>query len=225
MKYQLLKEVLEHLEAYEKQEENTSLEGFSLFINKQLSLLHTNTDIAYVPPNSDEVVRKMSRQAFGFENHITYLIAMMWKYAKHYIKLGFKDLPIKSIDDFGFLATLAATESMTKTALIQKNIVEIPSGMDIIKRLEKQQCIESYNDPNDRRAKRLKITAKGRAILGASIGQLMKIAKIVIGDLTLEERMQMMAILDKLNNFHMTIHQNDWKSSLHEIETKYTITI
>lgn len=219
MKYELLKEVLEHLEEYEHQEQNVSLEGFAFFLNKKIDF--TDSEIAKKHPTSDDVVEKMSEQAMGFENHITYLIAMMWKYAKHYIKEGFKELPIKSIDDFGFLAALAENKSMTKTELIQKNITEIPSGMEIIKRLEKQAYLESFNDPNDGRAKRLKITPKGRGILGASIGRLMKIAKIVVGDLTLEERLQMMTILDKLNNFHTVIHQNDWKSNLETLEEKY----
>ncbi len=221
MDYQLLKEVIQRLEKYEATEESTSLEGFALFLNKDLGL-HTSN----VMPNkfSKDTLDKMSEQSMGIENHITFLLVTIWKYAKHYIKTAFKDLPVNSVDDFGFLAGLSEVDSLTKTELIQKNIAEIPSGMEIIKRLLKKGMIEDFKDPNDGRAKRLKITPLGRMTVGQSIGQLIRISKIIIGNLTLSERIQLLHTLEKLNRFHINIHENDWKSDLNMLEEKYVIT-
>ena len=219
MKYQLLKEVLELLEKYEDQEKNISLKGFTIFLNQRQSLLPDANDIN--PSFKDSIMNGMSKYQMGFENHITYLVGMMWKYAKHYVKEGFKELSIKGIDDFGFLASLSERESLTKTELITHNVVEIPSGMEIIKRLLKLGYIESFDDLNDRRAKRIKITPLGRKTSFLAIQQLMQIAKIVVGDLTLEERVTLLALLEKLHYFHQDIHQNDWKSDLPTIIKKY----
>lgn len=221
MKYDLLKEVLKKLEKYENQGVSTSLEGFTLFLNKELNELAETL----LPPESfsDDTLDKMSDQNIGFENHITFLISMMWKYAKHYIKEAFKDLPIKSIDDFSFLASLSGDHTLNKTDLIHKNIAEIPSGMEIIKRLTQKGMITSFADPNDKRAKRLKITPVGQGVMGSAIVQLMRIAKIIVGDLTLSERMTLLSILEKLNHFHADIHENDWKSDLNTLETKYVL--
>ncbi len=221
MKYDLLKEVLTKLDQYESQEANTSMEGFTLFLNKKLNGLK---ETPAVPQKfSDETLDQMSNQTMGFENHITFLIAMMWKYAKHYIKEAFKDLPIKSIDDFSFLAALSGDTDLNKTELIHKNITEIPSGMEIIKRLTQKGMIVSFPDPNDKRAKRLKITPMGQGVMGGAIVQLMRIAKIIVGDLTISERITLLSILEKLNHFHTDIHQNDWKSDLNTLEEKYVI--
>jgi len=221
MNYKLLKEVIERLEQYETTEQNTSLEGFVLFLNEDLSLLKSSKPMP--DKFSKDTLDKMSERSMGFENHITFLLVTIWKYAKHYIKEAFKDLPVNSIDDFGFLAGLSEVDSLTKTELIQKNIAEIPSGMEIIKRLLRKGMIEDFKDPNDGRAKRLKITPLGKMAVGQSIGQLLRISKIIAGDLNLNERVQLLYILEKLNHFHIPIHENDWKSNLEVLEEKYVV--
>ena len=217
MKYQLLKEVLLELEEYETSHDDVSIDGFRKYLNRKKELEKVNREATEL---RDETLQRMSNQSFGIENQITYLIAMMWKYAKHYTKDGFKDLPIGGLDDFGFLAALSRG-SMNKTALINMNIVEIPSGMDIIKRLTKQGFMTSSKDPNDKRAKILNITPAGRGVVGMTIVKLQQIAKIVIGDLTDSEQVQLLQSLEKLNFFHSKIHQNHWKSELDEVIEVY----
>jgi len=218
MKYQLLKEVLEELESYESNHENISMDGFRDFLTQKKELEKNNT--IEIGELKDDTLQRMNNQSFGMDNQITYLIGMMWKYAKHYVKDGFKDLPINGLDDFGFLAALS-NDSMNKTDLINKNIVEIPSGMDIIKRLEKKGFIVSVQNPNDKRSKLLNITPVGRGVVGMTIGKLQQIAKIVIGDLTEKEQKELLKSLEKLNYFHSKIHQNHWKSDLEKVSEVY----
>ncbi len=218
-KYELLKEIFEHLEAYESQTPKASLEGFTIYLNKKQGLI-PKPEMAF-DTFEDKTLNEMSQRGFGLENHITYLIGMMWKYAKHYVKEGFKTLPIGTIDDFSFLASLSEVDSMTKTELITYNILEIPSGMEVIKRLIKLGFVESFADPNDKRAKRLKITPDGKKMLFAAIGQLSQIAKIIIGDLEKRDQISLLSTLEQLNQFHIEIHKNDWKSGLETITEKY----
>jgi MarR family transcriptional regulator, lower aerobic nicotinate degradation pathway regulator len=216
MKYQLLKEVLSELEEYELLYENISLSGFRAFLNDKAALESEEEKEA----SRDKTLKEMSNQSYGIENHITYLIAMMWKYAKHYAKDGFKDLPIHSLDDFGFLAALS-DKSMNKTELINLNVAEVPSGMDIIKRLTKQGLIISQKNDNDKRAKMLSISPLGRAVVGKTIMKLQQIAQIVVGNLEETEKNQLFATLEKLNRFHQQIHENHWKSDLEEVKAVY----
>ena len=214
MKYQLLKEMLVELEEYETNHDKISMDGFLIYLNNKKDL--GKQEFKKTTQLRDHTLQEMSNQSFGIENQITYLIAIMWKYAKHYAKDGFKNLPINSLDDFGFLAALSRG-SVNKTTLIHTNIVEIPSGMDIIKRLTKQGFIISTKDPNDKRAKLLSITPEGRQVVGMTIVKLQRIAKIVAGDLTDSEQIELLNVLEKLNHFHSKIHQNHWKSDLEEV--------
>lgn len=214
MKYQLLKEMLVELEEYETNHDKISMDGFLIYLNNKKDL--GKQESKKTTQLRDHTLQEMSNQSFGIENQITYLIAIMWKYAKHYAKDGFKNLPINSLDDFGFLAALSRG-SVNKTTLIHTNIVEIPSGMDIIKRLTKQGFIISTKDPNDKRAKLLSITPEGRQVVGMTIVKLQRIAKIVAGDLTDNEQIELLNVLEKLNHFHSKIHQNHWKSDLEEV--------
>ena len=122
MKYQLLKEILLELEIYETSHEKISMDGFRNYLNDKKELKEIEL--------RDDTLQRMNDQSFGIENQITYLITMMRKYAKHYAKDGFKDLPIHGLDDFGFLAlgilsALNESFNLSKSANISLNCLSI----------------------------------------------------------------------------------------------------
>ncbi len=110
---------------------------------------------------------------------------------------------------------------MTKTELCNHNLLEITSGNEIIKRLLKNKLIEEYKDPDDRRSKRVKITDEGKKLLIQSFSKMDKVSRIVAGNLGTEEKIELLTILNKLDDFHKVIHDNDWKSDIDDISQKY----
>jgi DNA-binding MarR family transcriptional regulator len=53
-------------------------------------------------------------------------------------------------------------ESLSKSELIQKQVMEKTSGTEIINRMIKMGLIESFNDETDKRSVRVKMTPAGR---------------------------------------------------------------
>jgi DNA-binding MarR family transcriptional regulator len=67
----------------------------------------------------------------------------------------------KTIDEFGFLATLIRAGNLMKHELINEHMLEMSSGSEIIKRLVRNGLVYEYPDENDKRAKRVALTEKG----------------------------------------------------------------
>ncbi len=136
------------------------------------------------------------------ETDISILLIMMYRYAKGYLKKAFTNSIIRTADEFSILITLLTHESMVKTELIQSQIMEKTSGMEIIKRLIRQGLIESFADTVDKRSTRVKISSLGRIELEKIFPQMQLVSKIVPGDLNIAERNQLAYLLRRLDHFH-----------------------
>ena len=219
-RYDLLKEVIELVGRFEEESAGDKFDvlSFTLWLNAYL-----DSQGYPVKPGKEKVTDE--KQILGFdytmEAKISTLITALFKYAKHYTKYALDDTPLVTMDDFGFLASLAYRDSMTKTELSNHNLLEITSGNEIIKRLLKNGLIEEYNDPDDRRSKRVKITDKGKKLLLGTFAPMDNVSRIVAGNLRIDEKIELLTLLNKLDNFHKKIHDNDWKSGVEEICHKY----
>jgi hypothetical protein len=130
----------------------------------------------------------------------------MNKYLKAYLKSALKDSPLVSADDVGFLNSLMGTESLKKTEIIHIHVGEIPSGMEVIKRLLKNQLVEEFDDSDDKRAKRLRISAKGRKLYMQLISKIQKVDYLLKGNLTIHEVQMFQCLLEKIDQHHETIY-------------------
>lgn len=209
-KYALLSELLPLLEEYESSANNgANLSAFSIWLSQRLSVSRPG-----LLPRSGQAEEST-------DTILTMLISYLFRYAKHYTKKALDTTPLSTMDEFTFLATLSYQGSLTKTELIQQHLLEVTSGIEIIKRLMRADLIADFPDPNDRRSKRVKITDKGRTVLEGVMVQMDRVAQIVSGDLTGSEIGQLLPLMHKLNDFHALIHMQDRKSPLEKIEEKY----
>jgi len=139
---------------------------------------------------------------------ISILIVLMFRYAKSYIRKALKNSMIKSADEFSFLITLITYESLSKTELIHKQVMEKTSGTEIINRLLKLGLISQFNDDEDKRSVRINITALGREQLFMILPQMRMVSQIVSGNLTDKEKFSLAYMLRKLDSFHNEIYMN-----------------
>ncbi|WP_313185847.1 hypothetical protein [Sphingobacterium siyangense] len=79
---------------------------------------------------------------------ISTLLVFMYRYAVVYFKKALKEGPINTLDEFSFLIVLMTYPSLSKTELVQKLIMEKTSGIEVIKRLLKNELIEEFDNPN-----------------------------------------------------------------------------
>ena len=199
MKYNLIKDVLDLVEEFEKGNatgSHGSIEGFREWIAVNYKRANANNE-------PDWEGKDKGRSA---DSVINTLIVHMNRYAKSYSKSAIFGSDFSSQEDFIYLINLKAFGEMTKMDLIKKNVHEKPTGMQIINRLIAQGWVNQTNSEIDKRSKVLKISPKGIRALENQMDKIRKATRIVTGDLTRPEKMELIRLLNKLNDFHQPIY-------------------
>jgi DNA-binding MarR family transcriptional regulator len=151
------------------------------------------------------------------KSDISILIVLMSHYAKWYIKKVLRESNLQTPDEFSFLITLMTYNSLAKSELITKQVMEKTSGTEVIRRLIKRGLISESADVNDKRSIRVSITKTGREEILRILPLMSKVTKIVAGNLSTEEINTLSYLLKKLDYFHNDIYINKREHSLSEI--------
>lgn len=204
MDYKLIKEVIDLIQEYEvvfktNKVKDISVNGFKKWI--------ANT--YQEEGNLDEPDWEGKEKGRSPESVINTLIVHMNRYAKSYSKSAIFGSDFSSQEDFIYLINLKAFGDMTKMDLIKKNVHEKPVGMQIINRLISKGWVNQTASEFDKRSKVLKITDRGIQVLDKQMDKIRKATEIVTGDLTKNEKMQLIRLLNKLNDFHKPIYNKN----------------
>ncbi len=149
------------------------------------------------------------KERFGApQSDIATLISLMYRYAKGYIKKALKDSLIQNPEEFSYLIVLMTFDSLTKTELIVKNVMEKTSGAEVIRRLVNLGLIRQFADEADKRTMRVAVTDLGKAELTRIMPKMQQVSNLVVGDLTETEIMSLSYMLRKLDYFHNDIYIN-----------------
>lgn len=203
MNYDLLKNVIELVEKFDSIDNEkhftNDIEGF-----KQWIAQHT---VVNYDQNLKWEGRNEGRSA---ESVISTLLVHMNRYAKNYSKAAIQFSEFSTQDEFIYLINLKAFGEMTKMELVKKNVHDKPAGMQIINRLIKQGWVKQKTSDLDKRSKIISITAKGNDVLDNQMAHIRKASKMVVGNLTEFEKIQLIYLLEKLEHFHLPIYlEND----------------
>ncbi|BAV07478.1 MarR family winged helix-turn-helix transcriptional regulator [Filimonas lacunae] len=143
------------------------------------------------------------------ESIINTLIVHLNRYARTYSRSAIADSEFSTQEEFIYLINLNAFGAMSKMQLIKKNIQEKPVGMQIINRLLEKNWIEQVDSATDKRSKVISINEKGKMVLAMQMEKIKKASRIVAGDLSHAEKMELIRLLGKLEAFHQPIYQQN----------------
>ena len=201
MNYDILRNVVDLLEQFEREKGTFSndIEGFKNWIA-------VNHNIEQVPNEPYWEAKEKGRSP---ESVINTLIVHMNRYAKSYSRSAIFGSGFSSQEDFIYLITLKASGAMAKMDLIKKNVHDKSAGMQIINRLIAQGWVDQTDSDTDKRSKVLKISNKGLEMLDQQMDKIRKATEVVTGDLTYAEKMELIRLLNKLNDFHLAIYNKN----------------
>ena len=202
MNYGLIKDVLDLVQEFEIETNNnnhfeTSIEGFKNWIS-------TNNNTVVNEPDWEG--KENGRSA---ESVINTLIVHLNRYAKSYSKSAIVGSDFSTQEDFIYLINLKAFGEMSKMDLIKKNVHEKPVGMQIINRLINQGWIEQRNSKIDKRSKVISISETGLQELENLMDKIRQATSIVTGNLSQNEKMELIRLLHKLDDFHQPIYDKN----------------
>jgi len=210
MNFELLTALIEAFKEHQVlnvQNDKTSLAEFAIWLNQKNYLIGQ--------PKNSEHIEIIGRDEV--ETEIGKLIIYLNRYAKLLIRKGLNNFPELVNEDFTYLYILMTCESMTKIQLIEKNIHEKPTGLEVIKRLLKHKLIDERDDEKDKRSKRVFLTEKGRVTFFQTLGQMSKVSQLIAGKLTIEEKNQLFNLLKKLEDFHNPLFLQHRQKSIDEL--------
>jgi DNA-binding MarR family transcriptional regulator len=209
-KYEVIKELLELLDVFwaDEEAEDKSVESFCRYtLYKRFNGGH----LRYIVQNS-----------FNKKQSIGYLIGKMCRYARFYNRELLRHTDFATPEEFGLAASLIHGKTPKKTELLGKEVVEVPTGMAILKRLVNKGILMEIQDADDKRALRIGLTPYGREKVLEAFRILSPLNEVITGPLSDEEVRKLIELLSKLDEFHQNNYQviKDKLLSSYEIEQK-----
>lgn len=210
MNIDLVLEVIQKLKNFHENEHKcgSTLEDFRNFLNEE----------AYKNEAPTQLAQKYEMEVNDLENEIAKQIILLNRYAKLLIKKALQDCGSLVNEDFTYLFRLMDYKSLTKSQLVEKNAHEKQTGIEIIKRLVKNNLIAESPDENDRRSVRISVTEKGAKVFRESMNHITLASKIMCGTFDINEKRNFLASLKKLNLFHHTIYSTMRNEELEVLE-------
>jgi len=215
MRKEILIDVIEHLYAFEADYQGNkpySIKEFVGYLNARVGT--ENFSMRKIEGDEEPHIQAIRHDS---QSDTAILITLMFRYAKGYIKKALHNSFIQTADEFAFLITLMTYDSLTKTELINKQVMEKTSGIEVIKRLLGQKLIREFADDQDKRSVRVAITPKGKKELEKVLPDMAKVSRIVVGNLTQPEINTLSYLLKKLDFYHNDIFMNKKTLELDEI--------
>ncbi|MDX1906734.1 MAG: winged helix DNA-binding protein [Bacteroidia bacterium] len=152
--------------------------------------------------HSQAEVSEQAGAAHDEASALTMLITYVYRHTKAYVKKALEATPLTTLDEFMFLASLQYDSHLSKTELIQMHLLEITSGIEVIKRLERSGLVVSSPDIEDKRSRRVSMTSLGREVLEEAMKRMDQAAMRMTGDLSGPEQQQLITLLWRLHDFH-----------------------
>jgi MarR family transcriptional regulator, lower aerobic nicotinate degradation pathway regulator len=197
--FKLLTELVLIVEEFEATNQKVEMANFLKYATQK------NTQTTPQPNNKDlETIN----------NQVGFFLNYLFRFFKTYTKTALRNSQISTADDFIFLATISREASMRKTDLIKINMMETPSGMEVIKRLLKFGLISELPDTEDKRSVRIKVTEEGTKELHSIFNEMNKVGNVLVGNLETSEIKQLHGLLEKLFTHHQLLKDIDYSEGL-----------
>jgi DNA-binding MarR family transcriptional regulator len=147
-------------------------------------------------------------------------IVRLSRFAQFYSRRVLDGLELNNIDDFTYILTLNQLKNPKKSTLIEENITEFSTGSEIINRLRRLGFIKEYPDKEDKRSKRLELTAKGKKILDLCFERIKKsngAGAMLLNNLAEDDKELVYQILNPLDKLHTNAYRQVKSKDITEI--------
>jgi len=132
---------------------------------------------------------------------------------------------INTSEEFSLLNAIDSLNEPRKTVAIYTALFELSTGTDMLNRLKKIGFIIEYDDTEDRRSKRVKITPKGYKALAICRKRMTQLAEMEFHDLTSDEKKICIRLLSSVDTKFSGLWQShkgkDFEDIYKEIVTAF----
>ena len=145
------------------------------------------------------------------------LVQRLATFQRSYADASLNGIAIKQLDEFLILNTTAILKEGKKTEIIHTCLVELSTGLNILSNLLKQELVTEEEDKIDKRSKRVKITAKGEAVLQECYVQMRKANAFMYQEMEEEDILLTIQLLKNSDIRHSALWQQNKGKSFDEM--------
>ncbi|WCT09838.1 MarR family winged helix-turn-helix transcriptional regulator [Mucilaginibacter jinjuensis] len=148
------------------------------------------------------------------------LVILLRRIGKFHIAYSNKALEgtgLDQMEEFGILVTIYNQKNPIKSEAIYNNIMELSSGSNMLIRMKKRDLVSEYDDEQDKRVKRLKLTEKGEATLLKAKDIVLKVAHMMVNDLSDEDKRLCIQLLTPIDRRFSGLFQKQRNKPFEEI--------
>lgn len=131
------------------------------------------------------------------------LLRRIGKFHINYSNKALEGTELGQMEEFGILVTIYNQKNPIKSEAIYQNIMELSSGSNMLIRMKKRGLIDEYDDEQDKRVKRLRLTPKGEATVLEAKDKVIRVAQMMVNDLSDENKRLCIQLLSPINQ-HFT---------------------
>lgn len=186
---------------------DSTIEDFRNFLN----------DKFYKSQSPRFISESEQKKVNDLENEIAKQVILLSRFTKQMIRRGLQDFPELYNEEFTYLYRIMDEPLLTKMQLVEKNAHEKQTGMEIIRRLVKNNLLEEIPDSKDKRVTRLKISELGKKYFNQSVESVSITSRVLSAKLDIEEKNNLLKTLKKLNEFHFNVYHQYKDSDITEI--------
>ena len=188
---------------YEQQYPNATIDDFC---RHRLAATKTN-----LPPMPAGELRP------DINGRLVILIRRIGKFHIAYSNKALEGTELDQMEEFGILVTIFNQKNPIKSEAIFNNIMELSSGTNMLNRMKKRGLVDEYDDEDDKRVKRLKLTQKGQNTLLKAKERVLKVAHMMVHTLSDEDKELCLQLLSPVNDFFTDRYQKQKNKSFAEI--------
>jgi DNA-binding MarR family transcriptional regulator len=192
-------------EDFEVQHTNSSIEDFCRYylLREREKSGMAGVVGGHIPPNTNALLLKiLGRIGLIFLNYRT---------------LALEETELGIPEGFPFLNALKHLGESKKTDVVNYNLTELSTGIDILNRLKAQGLISERPDLVDRRSKLVSITEKGERVLLECYQKMHVLGEIMLCDMSEDEKMICVQLLKNLEIKHSRLVNESKGKTLEEI--------
>ncbi|XZF14064.1 MarR family winged helix-turn-helix transcriptional regulator [Chitinophagaceae bacterium MMS25-I14] len=123
------------------------------------------------------------------------IIGRIHKLHVMYATAAFEGTPLNQLEEFGCLVTIQRQKNPKKSEVIYSNLMELSSGTDMLNRLKNKGLIKEQEDKEDKRSKRVLLTAAGERATVQCLKRIEQLAEIMLHDMPQEDKLLCIQLL------------------------------
>ncbi len=193
-----------------------NLEDFADWLSERVK--QKNNEVALVSEFSE---LPFTPEKPHLDEYISHLLGRLARFAILWSKKMFEDVPIRTMEEYGILMIIARSPNINKSDIAYQSLFETTTCLEIIKRLRRMELLVEEPDETDRRSRKVSLTKAGQVLVKQCEQQLIDFSRLMVGQLSKEEKEALAGAFGKLNGFHGKIYAQHRDATLEQIIATY----